>query len=339
VKIRQSLAIFARWTMSLGLAGGLLLLAFRGVSLSQIVTALSQANPAGVVLAVGAVLATTAAKAARWQALVGARGQHLPLSRYFAVLIIGQTLNAILPGRTGELARAYLLGEPGVGRTYTLGTIVVEKSVDGLMLLLLLVVSLAFVPFPPWLSRSGLAASLILTILLLVLIVTAREDRRLRPRLVGAVARLPAANHLRLADRSQALLDSLGALRSNKGSWLVWGWSALIWALAVATNEGLFWAFGLHLPPIAAGFLLVVLHIGALLPTTPGQIGVFHYLCLLALGVFGVERDVALTASVVLHLVVFGPMLALGAYYLGREGEQLKRWWTQRENPGPMEQH
>ena len=92
-------------------------------------------------------------------------------------------------------------------------------------------------------------------------------------------------------------------------------------AVVDATNYLLLSAFHLQqeLSPLAPFVILVAIHLGALFPTAPAQIGVFHYLCILSLVPFGVESSVALSYGVVLHLVVYLPIAILGSLGLWRE--------------------
>jgi len=64
---------------------------------------------------------------------------------------------------------------------------------------------------------------------------------------------------------------------------------------------------------------LVVLQVGMAVPSSPGRIGVFQYLVILALSIFAVDKNVALGYSVVLYLVIYVPMVLIGGYCLWRE--------------------
>ena len=79
------------------------------------------------------------------------------------------------------------------------------------------------------------------------------------------------------------------------------------------------------MPPVVAVLLLIALQIGVRLPSSPGSIGVFHYLCVVTLSLFGVERSVAFGYGVILHLVMYLPPSLLGLMYLGRSGYSLSR--------------
>ena len=85
------------------------------------------------------------------------------------------------------------------------------------------------------------------------------------------------------------------------------------------------WSLGIDVPLVAPLLLLVVLQIGVRVPSSPGSIGVFHYLSVLTLSVFGVEKDLAFSYGVLLHLVTYLPPSLLGIAYLGRSGYSLSR--------------
>jgi hypothetical protein len=64
---------------------------------------------------------------------------------------------------------------------------------------------------------------------------------------------------------------------------------------------------------------------GTILPTSLLQIGVFHYLCILTLAMFGVEQHAALTYALLLHALVYVPMVAGGVLGLWSEDYDLHR--------------
>ena len=118
-------------------------------------------------------------------------------------------------------------------------------------------------------------------------------------------------------------LDGLESLRSPRMAALACAWSLVIWGLSAGTNLTLLRAF--HLPPSAGAalLLLTLLHVGTAPPSSPGRLGVFHALAVLALqlasaaGSGGVDRATAFAYATVLHAVVYGPQIVLGALALG----------------------
>ena len=305
----------------------LLALAVRSVDPSALIGSLTSTNPWWVAIGLLTVAGTILANALRWRLLFYPSHEDLRMSTLVSGLLIGQTINLLLPARLGELARAYLVGEAEKRPTLlALGTIVVEKTLDGLALLLLLGVLFAVMPVPPWLRLAGGAAAL-LTVLLLagVLLLTGGREW-----LADACERLsetlPLLERLGLKRRVGSLADGLRSLQAS-GVWArLLLWTAGIWLLAGLTNYCVLLALGIEVPLVLASlFVLAVVHLGLVVPTSPARIGVFHYLCLLALLFLGVEESQALAYGLVLHAIVVLPIIGAGLVCVWRENLSLYR--------------
>jgi len=292
-------------------------LAFRDVPLSQVMAAFSQADYRFVGLALALVLVSPLVRAARWRLLYHPDQKGLSYLRLAEVLLISQMLNIVVPARLGEVARIYFMGKTQ-SRARTLGTIAVEKWLDILMLLLLALLVPIFVSLPPWFRDSRLSLAVLATAFLGVALTLSYSRDRLFA-LVERVSRfLPENWRARIHRATGLALGSLEVLRSPWVGLKLQGWSLVIWTLSILVNYTIFLALDLSLPFAAALFLVIVLEVGVAVPSAPGKLGVFHYLCTLALGVFGVDKTVALGYAVLLYFVVFAPPALLGALFL---------WW------------
>ncbi|MBM4467178.1 MAG: flippase-like domain-containing protein [Chloroflexi bacterium] len=292
-------------------------LAFRDVPLSQVAAAFSQADYRFVALALALVLVSPLARAVRWRLLYHPDQQGLSCLILAEVLLISQMLNIVVPARLGEVARIYFMGKTH-SRARTLGTIAVEKWLDILMLLLLALLVPIFVSLPPWFRDSRLSLAVLATAFLGAALALYYSKDRLLTLVESASRFLPQGWRARIHRAAGLALGSLDVLRSPWVGLKLQGWSLLIWILSILVNYTVFLALGLPLPFAAALFLVVVLQVGVAVPSIPGKLGVFHYLCTLALGIFGLEKGAALGYAVLLYFVVFGPPALLGALFL---------WW------------
>ena len=317
-------------------------LSLRGVRLTDAVRAALQVDYLFITLALGTVMVTTLGKAARWKLLLHEHRPGLPLGRLFSTLLVGQLVNAALPGRLGELARAYLLGErEDVSRVTALATIVVEKFLDGTTLLLLLAGLALAVPLPPWLKDSvpfiSLGVVALFALLLLALSQACPEPRRRAERLAASerakpgqwldriASPLPERWHVSLMQGLGRAMDGLSLLRRPAVLCSALVSSLLIWTIAASTNYLVMRALGIDLPLIAPAFVLAAVHAGVVLSPTPGQVGVFHYLCILSLSLFGIDQSLAFSYGLVLHLIVYAPIALLGSLSLGKESYDWQR--------------
>ena len=101
-----------------------------GVDLAEVGDILRTANPAWLALMLAGIVVDLLFRSLRWQRLL-APIHPVPYRRALGYLLIGYLANNLLPARLGELVRAHYLGDrEGVSRTTTLGTIVVERVID-----------------------------------------------------------------------------------------------------------------------------------------------------------------------------------------------------------------
>jgi len=299
---------------------GCLVLVLRGVQWDAVAAAFGSLRLLPLAAAVALEFLTFWAIAARWQRLYA---PHQPPSRarLFEILTVAQLVNGVLPAKLGPLVRGYLAGKgEAEGVAFALTTIAGEKLAEGASLLLVGAGLLPFVPLAGWLRPATyIGAGLLLAALVAVAWVAFHQEAvgRLLGRLLG---RWP-----HLLGTAEAVLDALAVWRDRRAVAALAGWSLLIWAMTALLNQVLLWSLGIDAPPAAPLLLLVVLQIGVRVPSSPGSIGVFHYLSVLVLALFGVERDLALSYGVLLHLVTYLPPSLVGIAYLLRSGYSLRR--------------
>lgn len=322
---RRRLLWRAQIWIGLGLGILALYLVARSIDFQSLRRALVGIRLPFVALTLATSLLTPVLKAVRWRWLFYPQRPSLGTGRLASLIVVGQAVNFLIPGRWGELVRTYMTGEEaGISKWFALGTIASEKLLDLVMLAVLVVALIPFIALP-----EGLAArvdAVVLTALGVAAGAAALLGGRafwlkLADRLLRPLPR-PAADrwHARIA----AGLDGLMALGSRRAAAAVWGWTLAFWTLAGVTNLLLFLAF--DLPPSVPMALLVlaVLQGGVAIPSTPGKIGVFQLLCMLALTAFGVPDAVGLAYGLVLHVLVVGGVTMWAALALWRRSWDLR---------------
>jgi uncharacterized protein (TIRG00374 family) len=306
------------WRFWLGILVGLVCIVWLALTVewADVLTALKEMDYRWVLVATALNLVSVPLRAVRWR-LMFRTYQAPPLPRLVQAMLIGQAVNVLAPARLGDFVRATLVG---VGRvTYALGTLMVEVSLDLLMLAALVVLLLTQVSLPAWWRGSGealllTAAGALAVVTLLVI------GRRWLAQTLGRLQtrwRRQWINRL-LSGAAQAVhaLDVLGGPTLLAAI----GCSALIWIAYTSVNFVLLKAIVEGPSLLAALFLLAVLQLGVAVPSSPGRIGVYHYLCIQALAVFGIGDARGLSYAFVLHLISVVMPLCLGgllAWQLG----------------------
>ncbi len=312
-----SLARTLRRVLGAGISLIALYLALKDVPFASVGQAFRQADLALVAWTLFVVAANTVAKAQRWRVLMGASRDRLGLWKAARIILAGQALNTVYPARVGDLGRVYAAGTAGISYGFLLGTIIIEKILDLLSYSALLFMLLALSPLPAWVNQSTVLLSVLAVAGFGILLFAAsRLDRSLQW-LEKLVANLPEGVRRRLSPQLRAGLTSLQVLNDRRAFVALGAWSAFIWATAILNNLLVLRALHLDAPPRAAVLLLVVLQASITVPSIPGRIGLYEYLCVLVLGMFGVGQAAALSYGFLLHAIVLLPSTLLGLLFAG----------------------
>lgn len=291
-------------------------LAVHNVAYADVFSLLTRATPVYVGGALLGVAIGTGAKALRWKALLGPAGTRVTIQRVLAALLAGQVLNILLPIRAGDVGRAYLLDNTETHRGFVFGTIVVEKVIDLIVYVLLLVPIFLFLPLPDWISAPALTLATITVGLVASISILMRYRDPLSQYILHALHWLPEAMSGRLERLVRAGFESVEMLRSRQVQSAVIVWSTVIWLVSILINHLVLLALDITLPFMVSVLILLVLQAGIAIPAVPGRIGVFEYLCVLTLALFGIDRTTALGYGILLHAVVFLPHLLSGLFVI-----------------------
>jgi uncharacterized protein (TIRG00374 family) len=330
MKTRLLILLSSRWFrigVGIILSGLAIYLAFKNVDLLQVWGILKKIRVAYVLLALLSIGINNLSKSIRWKVLAGETGKDIRQGKYFAVFLVGQMLNIIFPGRIGDLGRAYVLGGLGPGRTFILGTILVEKVIDSLSYAMLFLFLLLLIPLPEWVGQSLIFFVGVTLLVSAGVVVLAYRRSFLLKILEFATRFLPGERKKGIQSRINAGLTSLDIIQDRVALAKLGFWTLVVWGTAILNNHLVLQAFGLELSWTASLLILVVLQAGISIPSVPGKIGIFEYTCILALAVFRVDPSLSLTYGLVLHGLVFIPTTLAGliAFWgMGLTGERQK---------------
>lgn len=300
-----------RWRFWVGLVvtGVALWLAIRRVEWSRFVASLEQIEILWIVAGACLFLVSLVIRSARWRLLLrpvleNPKRKDLRLSTIdvFCYLLIGYAANNVLPMRMGEIARAYYVAQQKKTSTCgILATIAVERVFDLLGLVFFVVWLTVAMEIPVEIRASMIIVEGVAVVAFGVLIALSFVDPKLeRPRrLLGRLFTQ------KLVDRLTRLLETfvvgLRTARSRHVLFPVAILSMAIWLLVFVDAFFYTKAFHLGLPFLAAVFVVTVANLGTMIPSSPGGLGVAHYLFVLTLGVWGIAREPALGFAVVRH--------------------------------------
>jgi uncharacterized protein (TIRG00374 family) len=250
-------------------------------------------------------------RAYRWNNLLRPIGAELPTGKLLAISSVGFMAILALPARLGELARPALLRDRGkVSGAAVLGTVAVERIVDGLIVSVLVFAccfSLRGPSAPGWMMPMAWTSLGIFVAAMTFLGLALRNpDRTIRVCVSLSGARLVSPKlAARLEDMLRKLISGFLVLKDRRNLALFALWSAVYW---VANGMGM-WVLargmGLDISPIGALATMGIVAVGITLPNSPGLVGQFHWFTTLGLSLY-LPSEVAQTRGLAYAILLHG---------------------------------
>ncbi len=321
----------ADWQRWIKLAPGLvvsaasLALLLWNVEWDRFWVALRSADYRWLLLSFLALMGAVALKVQRWQMLLLPAKRTSPPNVFYGISI-GYLVNTVLPGRLGELARASLLARmESINVMTVLSTVAVDRTLDLVVLALLLAIVLPMAALPDWVARSGLlvgAGGLVL--LLFCLLIAYPKGRGIFLRGLSSLPSFPGKPAIeKWAD---ALCLGVEGLKGAGPMTRVVANSVVIWLVTVLMFYFGQLAFHLEVPLWAAMLVTATTSMGMVVPSSPGYMGVFHYLVVLSMMAFGETKEASLGYALVIHLTMTLSLGLMGVFSLWRCGLPLMGW-------------
>lgn len=298
------------------LSAVLIYLSLRGLRFQAVAEAIHGIRPSYVLLSLSMMLLMQVLRSIRWGGILKPVVLVDPFT-LFSITNVGFLAIAAIPARLGELVRPLLISrKKEIPMAAALGTIFVERILDTFTVLFMAGFVIPLMPLPAWLVRSVsvMSAITLIAVVLTWLFISKRK------RIEGIERFLPTALRDRYADRIRRLIahfiDGFAVITDWKKLSGLMVLSLGIWIVDVFAIYALFLAFGYSLPFLAAFVLMFILIVGIAIPTAPGFVGNWHYACILALTLFGLDKANALTFAILYHALSIGVVLMLGLFFL-----------------------
>lgn len=267
---------------------------------AEILKALRVARFEYVGLSVVGIIAFLMVRAVRWRFMLD---NDVPWRTVLHIQNIGYLLTNILPFRVGDVARAVLIGNvPPVTLARGLSTMVVERILDMLFIVTLLPFTLAEVEqLPDWM-RAGARISGILAVSAIVLLIIAANKRPLTLKITGwLLEKVRFLDTEAWLKRIDDLLAGLSSLTQLKSGLILLVLSIVIWIPILISYHLVLLSVNIHPTPAMTGFVVCAAALSIALPSSPGQIGVFHAGVIGALQVLGQPEAASASFAFLYH--------------------------------------
>lgn len=227
----------------------------------------------------------------RWNYLLAPLNVKVPAGPLLAISSVGFMMILALPARLGEFVRPGLLRRRGISASAALGTVAVERIIDGL-LISLLVFGTFFAQrgptAPGWMMPTAYSALGIFTVALVFIVFALWRPEptvkwcmkmSLLPRLAPRIAAIIEHKVLDMIRGFAVLKDRVNLMKFVAWSLVYWTANAIgVWLLALA--------FGLPLSLVGGFAVMGLVGVGISLPNSPGLVGQFQWFTLLGLSIY-----------------------------------------------------
>jgi len=237
-------------------------------------------------------------RAIRWK-LLFRNGIEISTFNLFKNQLIGYFGNNILPLKFGEVIRSYLIGkEHNIASTYVFGTIINEKIMDmiTLLLLFLLLFSIKTIEFSLYKYLIALLLAIVISVLIVALFIFFKE-------------KISSKGFIR------ELINGMQSIECNQlHKFLLLSLS--IWIIYWLNIYLVGMAFHFNLSLSDCLILLVIITTIISIPSAPGMIGTFHLASkYVMVDILGYDIDESNAFSIVLHSYSYITYSVLGAYF------------------------
>lgn len=302
---------FLKFSLPLFLGLLLLFYAFKNIQLDNFLSKLDQTRYGWVIGSIMLSLLAYVARAIRWQLLLRAADQKVSTFRLTLAVYVGYLANLAFP-RLGEVIRCAVLKKTNqIPVSISIGTVVIERIIDSLVLLFFLIITLLFefnliiTYLEDIFSTFRIALNgIIYTSLTLLTIFTI---------IVLMVLRVHTPLSQRIKKIASEILKGMLTVTSIRRKYVFLVATVVMWLIYFLMSYMIFFALEeTSNLSLKVGFMLLVSGGIALALPVQGGIGTYHVMIAMMLGLYGVENTTGLFLATLLHssqvlsVVIFG---------------------------------
>lgn len=300
------------------LAVVLLYLAFRGVDWGEMLSTVQQGRMEFMLLAFCIMTISYFLRSLRWRTLLSAENPNIhPLTTFWGTNI-GYLGNYFLPARAGEVIRSAMIAQrTGINFMYVVATILTERIVDAVLLVLIVVVLLPTLGTPPdWL----LSARQVMLFVGFGGLIGLLLAPRLEGLALSILDRLPLPEGLKAKLKTflEKFLLGVRAFHHPARGATFLALTVVIWSLDVVVAMQVARAFDIALDPTQILFLLAALGLSSAVPSTPGYLGVYQFVTVSVLAPFGIDQNNALVYILAFQAMTYVLVIVWGMIGLWR---------------------
>lgn len=299
-------------------------LALRNVHWEKLPAVFSELQPLFVIAFFASYTFEYLVRSVRWKSIL--ERHEIQLYSFFAGHMLGAFFNNILPARAGELIRSVYLGRSKlIPVPEAFGSVVLERFLDGMVVMLFIVISLIMFPVGPMVQKAGYTAiAFYLTVMVVLLFLQFKKGwiEKLFPHMLFL---LPENFRRKTHNTFDSFVNGIGVIGHPLAFLKAFFISLVAWCFSLLTLFLGMKSFSLPFGIDAVILLISVLAIGASIPSSPGMIGIYEYCCkIVFVDILKTTPETAISYAIFCHVMTYLYVIAIGSLILFRENLSLK---------------
>lgn len=294
----------------------------REIKVADLIETLAVVSPASLVLSVVVLSCGYFIRAARWWVMLRVFNDRLRLISCVGPFVMSMAANNIFPLRAGDVIRMFTFRElHGLAPVQVLGTLMLERLLDLMVLLGLFFITLRWVTIDiiPQ-SFINLLRIMVISSAMLLFCILALSGYA--GRLLNRLGETDfSRKHVwcgKLLSQFNRFFDTIQLASSLSRLMLLISLSVLCWLLEGGVYLITASALNYHGSFMGPYFASSTGALSTLLPSSPGYIGTFDYFVMLGLRAFGADPKMATAFAILVHLILWLSVTLAGfIYFLG----------------------
>ncbi|MFP4418511.1 MAG: lysylphosphatidylglycerol synthase transmembrane domain-containing protein [Chitinispirillaceae bacterium] len=297
--------------------GAALYIFLKGTNPETLLRQLSSINPLRLVTGGFLGVLSLYFRAKRWHYILPDKTDTRK-TNLFPFVSIGFMVNNLVPARIGEAVRAFLLWtRNGYSATTSIGSLIVERSIDMAFYGSFFVIPALFLPRLSTLRPVAwiIGAAILGFILMLTLyrLFTSRV-KRLGKTVINRAPDRFRPKLLEMGSEIASTLDWLFSVKRSSAIFLYTVLTSICYPMIMLVLIEPAADFGI----ISALFIQAAASVGSAIPLSPGYVGTLHAVMLQGLSYLGIESDRARAIAILYHAINYIPVTLIGIWYFFR---------------------
>ncbi|MCX7957043.1 MAG: flippase-like domain-containing protein [Endomicrobia bacterium] len=301
----------------------MLYLVFRKIDIKEVLHSIVNVKISYVVISMIISFFLLYLRSFRWKIMINEYKKY-GTKNFFESTVIGLFFNNVLPFRMGDLIQGYMLSKKtNLAKSLTISSVFMERFVDLFPPIIFIIIGSFFVVLPK--EISVVLALFVLIFILLGLVIFLKFKKYI----IQIIEKISSNNKFfnkvkRFTVNFYSALENFKDVFSMLKVMIL---TILLW-LGYSVNMVLVcFSLDIELPSLFAGILIqAITSLSVAIPSSPGYIGSWEFMGVLALSIFNVAKAKAVSFALLSHILGMSQIIVLGIYFIIREMNIIKNF-------------